>query len=112
MAAKKKSRRPKTPLVLGPPPSGASAPGRVDAGQEAVVRMESLATRVDHLVQLSSKAKDAAQDYKDAVKKVAENSGLLAATVSRYVKARAGEHFEDAARKAKQLALVFEEIPG
>ena len=41
---------------------------------------------------------------------MAEQSGLLAATVRKYVKARAGDKFEDEKTKAQQLALCFEEI--
>lgn len=84
--------------------------GRTDNGQEAVIKLESLQTKVQHLVGLHNTAAEAKQDYNDAVKAVAESSGLLAATVSRYVKARAGDNFEDAKTKALQLSLVFEEI--
>lgn len=86
------------------------ARGRVDDGQEGVIKLEALTTKVDHLVKLHTAAADAKRDYNDAVKVVAEASGLLAATVSRYIKARAGDNFDDAKKKAMQLSLVFEEI--
>ena len=89
-----------------------TAPGRKDSGQEAVVKLESLATKVDHLTDLYNKVTSATTNYQDAVKAVAEASGLLSATVTKYVKARAGDEdkFEDAKTKALQLALVFEEV--
>ena len=89
-----------------------SVPGRKDAGQEAVVKLESLSTKVDHLIALHEKVATATNDYQDAVKAVAEASGLLSATVTKYVKARAGDEdkFEEAKTKALQLALVFEEV--
>lgn len=85
--------------------------GRTDSdGQDAVIKIESLQTKVDQLVKLHNDAADAANDYNEAVKKVAEDSGLLAATVNKFVKAKAGDRFEDQKKKALQLALVFEEV--
>ena len=86
-----------------------SVRGRKDQGQESVIKLESLQTKVDHLVKLNHEAESAHADYNDAVKAVAESSGLLAATVNKYVKARVGDKFEEAKTKALQLALVFEE---
>lgn len=86
------------------------ARGRKDQGQEAVIKLESLQTRIPELVKLHIKAAEASQDFNDAVKTVAEKSGLLAATVRKYVKARAGDKFDDEKTKAQQLALVFEEV--
>jgi hypothetical protein len=86
------------------------ARGRKDRGQEAVIKLESLQTRVPELVALKQKADDASQAFNDAIKNTAESSGLLAATVRKYVKARAGDKFEDEKTKAQQLALCFEEI--
>lgn len=86
------------------------ARGRKDQGQEAVIKLESLQTRVEQLIKLHIAAAEASQDFNDAVKAAAEQSGLLAATVRKYVKARAGDKFDDEKTKAQQLALVFEEI--
>jgi hypothetical protein len=44
------------------------------------------------------------------VKATAEASGLLSSTVRSYIAARASESFTDRARKAQQLALVFDEL--
>jgi hypothetical protein len=87
-----------------------TAPGRKDNGQPAVIKLESLQTRVDHLVKLHKAAETASTDYKEACNKVAEDAGLNAATVSKYIKARAGDRFDETKARALQLALVFEEI--
>lgn len=88
------------------------APGRKDGGQPAVIKLESLQTRVEHLVKLHNAAATAATDFKEACNKVAEDAGLNAATVSKYIKARAGDddRFEATKAKALQMALVFEEV--
>lgn len=83
--------------------------GRKDKGQEAVIKLESLGTRVDDLVLLFKKQQSAALEFNDAIKKTAEQSGLLSATVSAFIKAKAGDNFEDKKSKVLQLALVFEE---
>ena len=86
------------------------ARGRRDRGQEAVIKLETIKTRVGELVKLQKAAEDAAETFGDAIKKAAEDSGLLAATVRKFVKARAGDKFEEEKTKAQQLALVFEEV--
>lgn len=106
------ARKKANPSLDQPQDLGDSAPGRVDGKQEAVVKLESLAIRVDHLVKLHKIAEEADTDYREAVKTVASNSGLLAATVNKYVKACAGDSFEDQKRKVVQLALIFEEMGG
>lgn len=87
-----------------------SARGRVDNGQEAVINLESLTTRMPDLLKLKAAADDAKTDYADAVKATAEKSGLLASTVRKYVNARAGDNFDEEKTKVEQLALVFEEV--
>jgi uncharacterized protein (UPF0335 family) len=74
-----------------------------------VVQLEHLKTRVDHLLQLHDEAKTAAEAYTDALKTVAENSGLDASTVRRYIAARAGDKFYKVKSGVMQMALVFEE---
>lgn len=87
-----------------------NARGRKDQGQEAVIKLESVNTRIDDLVELYKKAEEAAQVFKDAIKKTAEESGLLAASVSTFIKARASdeEAFEQKKTKVMQMALIFE----
>ena len=97
--------RPEGALDLKP-----GARGRRDRGQEAVIKLETIKTRVGELVKLQKAAEDAAETFGDAIKKAAEDSGLLAATVRKFVKARAGDKFEEEKTKAQQLALVFEEV--
>jgi transcription termination factor NusB len=85
--------------------------GRKDSeGQEAVVKIETLQVGMDELLKLHTAAENAATDFKEAVKAIAEKSGLNAATVSKYVKARAGDNFDATKGKVLQLALVFEEV--
>jgi len=87
--------------------------GRKDeSGTPAVIKLESLETKTDHLIKLCTKADEAATDYKEAVNKVAESAGLNAATVNKYIKARVGDKFDETNQKIQQLALVFEECGG
>lgn len=95
---------------LGTNGKGKGARGRIEAGQESVIKLESLQTKMKKLVELHNHAEAVAQDFKDAVKAAAEASGLLAATVSKYVRAKAGENFEETKAKVTQLSLVFEEL--
>jgi hypothetical protein len=87
-----------------------SLTGRKDKGQEAVIQNESLQTRVEELIRLKKAADTASDDYAAAIKKCAEDSGLLSATVRKFVDARAGDKFDDAKTKVLQLALVFDEV--
>jgi len=87
------------------------ARGRKDAeGQEQVIRLETITTRIDELVRLHIAAAEAAEDYNEAVKKAAEDSGLLASVVSKFVKARAGERYDTEKQKCEQLSLLFDEV--
>lgn len=89
----------------------AKAKGRKDADhQEAVIRTRIVKEAIDDLCDLHAKRQEAADCYNDAVKAVAEKSGLLASAVNRFVVARAGEKFEEAKRKCDQLSLLFEEV--
>ena len=85
-------------------------PGRKDDGTEAVLKIESLNTRIKHLVNLHIKATETSKDLSDEIKKVAEESGMLAVTVRKIIAAKASDDFDEAKRKAQQLALVFEEV--
>jgi len=87
--------------------------GRKDGeGTPAVIKLETLTIKTDHLVKLCTKADEAATDYKEACNKVAEEAGLNAATVNKYIKARVGDKFDETNQKIQQLALVFEECGG
>lgn len=87
------------------------ARGRKDADkQEQVIKTKFVVDRIADLCDLYSKAQATNDKLNDAIKAVAEQSGLLAATVRKFVVARAGENFEEAERKVVQLALIFDEI--
>lgn len=98
-------------VELVEPRSRESGLGRKDAEkQEQTIELEELGRRMDHLLDLHETHKQASADYSEAIKATAEASGLLASTVRSYVAARASESFADRARKAQQLALVFDEL--
>jgi hypothetical protein len=85
------------------------ARGRKDnSGQAAVINLEKLVVKSDELVKLYNKASDAATDFSEAIKAVAEKAGLNASTVRKYITAKAGDKYDDTKEKIKQLALVFD----
>jgi hypothetical protein len=87
--------------------------GRQDAAkQEKKIEIQKLDEKMDHLVSLHTACKEAGTNFSDAIKAVAESSGLQASVVRRFVAAKAGENFGDRKRDAEQLALVFDEIAG
>lgn len=86
---------------------------RVDrSGQEKVQQPEVVKERLDHLIKLHTKAKDAGEDLSSAIKAVAEKSGFLASVVRKIVVAKAGEEesYEEKVREAEQLSLLFTEV--
>ena len=89
-----------------------SVKGRKDnKGQEMVIQVSELADAIDELEQLKLKHAAAAEAFNDAVKAVAERSGLMASVVRKVVDARTKDKVEDRRREAAQLNLAFEEIP-
>lgn len=87
--------------------------GRRDSeGTPAVINLETVKTKEDHLIRLCNKADEAATDYKEAVNKIAESAGINSATLNKYIKARAGDKFDETNQKVQQLALVFDECGG
>lgn len=89
--------------------SGKAVKGRKDQGQEAVIKPDVLEGKLKELVHLHNKKTEASDAFNDAVKRVAEKSGLLASVVAKVVAASAGDKFEDEKKKAQQLSLAFEE---
>ena len=83
--------------------------GRKDQGQEAVIEPDVLNAKLKELVHLHNKKTEASDAFNDAVKRVAEKSGLLASVVAKVVAASATDKFEDEKKKAQQLSLAFEE---
>lgn len=87
------------------------AKGRKDSeGQEAVIKSGKAKDEIERLVKLKGEAEDAAEKYNDAIKYVAEQAGLLAGVLRKFVNARAGDKYDDEKRKAEQLVLCFDEI--
>lgn len=86
-----------------------TAKGRKDQGQEAVIRPELFTGKIKELVHLHNKKAEANEAYNEAIKRVAEKSGLLAAVVNKVVTATANEKFEEEKKKADQLSLAFGE---
>src|SRR4051812_39520007 len=89
------------------------ARGRKDENkQEATIKLEAMSVKVDTLVGLYKHQQAVALDFSDAVKAVAEESGLNAKTVRTFIVAKSGEKFEQRKRDVQQLALVFDEVGG
>ena len=78
------------------------------AKQEQVFKRTVLNDREQLLVKSCREAKEAATQFSDDVKAVAEQCGLNAATVRRYIIAKAGEHYDEAKGKVAQLSLIFD----
>lgn len=96
---------------LGLPKGSRGARGRKDSsGQEQTFNPEAVQTRAEDLVKLYKAQQDAATDFGDAIKAVAEKAGVNAASLRKFIIAKAGDNFEDVKAKVLQLALVFEEV--
>lgn len=79
-------------------------------GSESVIQLDVLRERIQDLVGLRVALGQATRKFQEAIKATAEASGLVSATVMRFVKARAGDNFREERMKAQQMALVFDEI--
>ena len=90
------------------------ARGRKDKDKDdgAAIKLKPLKDSLRELGELAEKAKEADAKLKDAIKAVAEKSGLLSSVVRRLVKAHSGDsdQFADEKRKVEQLGIVFDEI--
>lgn len=85
--------------------------GRKDNdGQEATIKTKVIKDKMDELLTLQTKAENASARFSDAIKAVAESSGINAGALRKFVTARAGEKFEERKRDCEQLSLLFEEI--
>ncbi len=85
--------------------------GRRDKdGTEATIKLQPLRVSLKHLMSLKVSADAAREQYNAGVKAVAEKTGLMSSVVSKLVKARSGDKFDDERRKAEQTALLFDEI--
>ena len=87
--------------------------GRKDAeGQEKIITIKPLRKALSELLTLKGRLDTAKDRFGDAVKAVAEQSGLMSSVVRKLVKAKAGDSYDDEKRKVDQAALVFEEFAG
>lgn len=83
--------------------------GRMDADrQPAVKKPQIVSERLEELVDLHGKAQKAADRAKEAVTKCAEDSGFLASAVSKLVRAKAGDKFEEKHREVEQQKELFD----
>lgn len=89
------------------PPKGA---GRIDGGQEAVMKAKPIKDVIDDLVKQYTKARDAAQELSDDIKAAAEKGGVSAKALRSLVAARASENFEERKREVEQLQFLFEKV--
>lgn len=86
-----------------------TAAGRKDSdGQSQVIKPKIISEREDELVDLKTKAVEAAENYSKAINQAAEDSGYNAATVRKYVEAKAGDKYDATREKVTQLALIFD----
>jgi hypothetical protein len=78
--------------------------------QGEVIRLDELRKKLGYLIRLHTAAKDAKEEFAEAVQAVAEASGFQATVVRRFVNAKAGSTFEKKKKEAEQLSLVFDEV--
>jgi hypothetical protein len=87
--------------------------GRKDAHkQEKVIDLKIIKDRLPELKRLKSATKEASVAYGEAIKKAAQDCGLNASAVRRFIDAHAGDSIEERKRDAEQLSLLFDEIKG
>jgi len=78
--------------------------------QPAVKKPKVIADRIEQLVRLHNKAKETAEEEKEAIVKAGEDSGYPASVVRKFVVARAGENFEEKKRQCELQMELFEEV--
>jgi hypothetical protein len=92
--------------AIGKPPRG-----RIDPdSQEAVVKLDIVQERLEELQRLYIASCQAADDFSQAIKSSAEESGLLAKVLRRFVVALADDKVEEKKRECEQLSFLFEEV--
>lgn len=83
--------------------------GRKDKdGQEAVINRAAVYERQEHLIRSYRQAREASTQFSEDIKAAAKKAGLNAATVRRFIVAKASDDFEEAKRKVSQLSLLFD----
>ena len=86
--------------------------GRKDGGQDQVERPQVVSDKLDHLLKLHGAKEEAKEDFSKAVKAVAEEAGVHASVLKRFVVAGWGDDFDKARARSAQLEMLFEEIGG
>ena len=89
------------------------ARGRRDAeGVEVFIKEQPLSDAVANLLTLKTRAEAARDKLNDAIKSVAERSGLLAKVVRKAVNAKSGDEadFEEAKREAEQMQIALDAV--
>lgn len=80
-----------------------------EPGRASPISLRPIKDGIDELVTLYKQQEESAARCSDAIKATAEEAGLMANVVRKFVKARAGQKFGEAKRVVEQLSLVFEE---
>jgi hypothetical protein len=84
---------------------------RKDAdGVEQVIKMESLVTRIDFLVESQMKVIDVTTQHNKDVTAVAEAAGLHTNVVKKIVKSIVDEKFAEVHGGVMQMSLAFDEV--
>ena len=90
---------------------GKSAKARLDADKQEVVQKPKIVVeKMDELVRLKHAADRAGENFSDAIKKAAEDSGYLASVVRSIVVAKAGDDFDEKKRRCEQQMELFDEV--
>lgn len=94
------------------PMTGPAGPkGRKDSeGQEQVIKDGPVRDERVRLLKLREEKDAATEAYNAAVKAVAEQAGLLASSVRKYINTLANDTFEDEKRKCQQLQFLFDQL--
>jgi hypothetical protein len=85
--------------------------GRKDAtGQEAVIELDIVRNRLPELCGLLRTSLAANVELNEAIKACAEDSGLIAAALKRFVTARVKDKAAERRRDAAQICMMFDEL--
>lgn len=77
---------------------------------ENVIALQPLRESIKELTALHERAKNARESYADLVDAVSDKTKLKPAVIRAFINARLSETGQRSVERAKQLALVFEEV--
>jgi hypothetical protein len=86
--------------------------GNVESIAPGSIKMQALEKSMRELTDLFTMKAAASTAYNDAVKRIAEQSGIDAQVIKTYVSAVVNDEEAKFHKRADQLSLVFEEAPG